>query len=235
MTPRSNVLFLPVDMPLPEMVEEVKRTRRTKVPIYREHRDVIIGILHARDLLAVDLQELSRRPERLLKVLREPFFVPESKPASGLFHTFRKRRLSVAPAVDEYGGVTGLISMEDLLECIFGDIPSAADAITDSEVAVSDDGVTRVEGALPIPQFNEELGGGLQEGDFETVAGRVLHEFGELPPEGASVEVDGFVFTVEAVEANRVKTLSVSRVSPQPEAVPALGETTTPVSDEEPR
>lgn len=243
MTPRSNVFFLPVDMPVAEMVEEIKRTRRTKIPVYREHRDVIIGVLHARDLLAVNLEELSRRPERLLRVLREPYFVPETKPASDLFRSFRKRRLSVALAVDEYGGVTGLISMEDLLECIFGDIPSPSDAIAEAEVAVSDDGVTRVEGALPISQFNEEFGGELQEGEFDTVAGRVLHEFGELPPEGASVEVDGFVFTVEAVEANRVKTLAVSFVPPLPqpedeadtEAVPASGETATVAPTGEPR
>jgi putative hemolysin len=213
MTPRSNVFFLPVDMPLPEMVQELKRTRHTKVPVYRNHRDIVVGILHARDLLAVDLDAIAKRPERLLKVLREPFFVPETKPALDLFHTFRKRRLSVALAVDEYGGVTGLISMEDLLECIFGDIPSPSDAIDESDVAISDDGIAQVDGSFSIAQFNEQFGAAFAAGTFDTIGGMVLHEFGELPSESACIEVDGFCFTVLEVEANRIKTLAVSRLS----------------------
>jgi putative hemolysin len=227
MTPRSNVAFLPVDMPPSEVVAELKRTRHTKIPVYREHRDEIVGILHARDLLGVNLEELEGRPERLRKILREPFFVPETKSASDLFRAFRKRRLSVALAVDEYGGVTGLISMEDLLECIFGDIPSPSDALADSDVALMDDGTSRVDGSLPIDQFNEELGTSLEEGEFETVGGRVLHELGELPEEGASIVVDELVFTVEEVEANRLKTLAVQRL-PRSKETPLLEEARSP-------
>lgn len=142
-------------------------------------------------------------------ILREPYFVPETKSASELFHTFRKRRLSVALAVDEYGGITGLISMEDLLECIFGDIPSPSDEFSETDIAVSDDGTRRVDGALPITQFNEEFDATLEEGEFETVAGRILHEHGELPEEGTVISVDGLTFTVEEVESNRMKTLAV--------------------------
>ena len=94
MTPRSNVDFLPIDMPITEMVEELKRTRHTKVPIYAEHRDEIQGLLHARDLLAADLYALEKHPEGLIDILREPYFVPETKSASDLFHTFRKKMLS---------------------------------------------------------------------------------------------------------------------------------------------
>ena len=166
-------------------------------------------MLHARDLLAADLDRLERHPEALADILREPYFVPETKSASDLFHTFRKRRLSVALAVDEYGGITGLISMEDLLECIFGDIPSPSDGFSETDVAISDDGTRRVDGALPITQFNEEFDAALEEGEFETVAGRILHEHGELPEEGTVISVDGLTFTVEEVESNRMKTLAV--------------------------
>jgi CBS domain containing-hemolysin-like protein len=209
MTPRSNVFFLPADMPLVDMVAELKRTRHTKVPIYHEHRDVVQGVLHARDLLAANLDMLETPPQRLPGILREPYFVPETKSASELFHAFRKRRLSVALVVDEYGGITGLISMEDLLECIFGDIPSPSDTITETDVSTADDGTKRVDGSLSIALFNEELGAVLEEGEFETVGGRILHEFGELPEEGAVIILGGFSFTVEEVEANRVKTLAV--------------------------
>ncbi len=209
MTPRSNVVFLPADIPFTEMVAELKRTRHTKVPVYRDHRDEVLGLLHTRDLLAEDIETLQQKPQRLLDILREPYFVPETKPAAELFHTFRKRRLSVALAVDEYGGVTGLISMEDLLECIFGDIPSPSDQYSETDVAVADDGTRLVDGSLPISQFNEELGANLDEGEFETLAGRILHEFGELPEEGTAISLGGFNFTVEEVESNRLKTLTV--------------------------
>ena len=211
MTPRSNVMFLPGDMPIAEMVAELKRTRDTKVPIYREHRDEVRGMLHVRDLLAQDMEKLQQEPERLFAILREPYFVPETKSVSELFHTFRKRRLSVALAVDEYGGVTGLISMEDLLECIFGDIPSPSDVYTETDVAVADDGTRLVDGSLLIGQFNEELGAMLEEGEFETLGGRILHELGELPEEGTVISLGGFSFTIEEVDANRLKTLSVRK------------------------
>lgn len=212
MTPRSNVFFLAADMPFTDIVAELKRTRHTKVPVYREDRDTIQGILHARDLLAADYEALKQQPERLQELLHAPYFVPETKAASDLFHSFSKRKLSVALAVDEYGGVTGLISMEDLLECIFGDIPSPSDGLAEQDVALADDGTTRVDGALSITQFNKELGAMLNEGEFETVGGLILHELGELPEEGAAISLHDFVFTVETVEANRLKTLMVRKV-----------------------
>jgi magnesium and cobalt transporter len=115
------------------------------VPVYTEDKDSVKGMLHARDLLAADLYSLEQHPEALFDILREPYFVPETKTASELSHTFRKRRLSVALAVDEYGGITGLVSMEDLLECIFGDIPSPSDEVSEIDVAVADDGTSRVD------------------------------------------------------------------------------------------
>ncbi|MGD8588502.1 MAG: hemolysin family protein [Chromatiales bacterium] len=214
MTPRSNVAFFSIDMPVSEMVAELKRTRHTKVPVYLEHRDSVQGMLHARDLLAADLHVLERDPRSLRDILREPYFVPETKSASDLFHSFRKRRLSVALAVDEYGGITGLISMEDLLECIFGDIPSPSDSVTEVNVDVARDGTRRVDGSLPISQFNEEFNTSLEEGEFETLGGRVLHELGELPAEGTEIDLNGFTFTVEVVESNRLRTLQVREREP---------------------
>ncbi len=219
MTPRSNVVFLPIDMPITEMVAVLKRTRHTKVPVYLERRDAIQGMLHARDLLATDLDTLENRPQDLADMLREPYFVPETKSASELFHTFGKRRLSVALAVDEYGGVTGLISMEDLLECIFGDIPSPSDVVsdtdTDTDAAESRDGVKRVAGSLSISQFNAEFGAAFDEGEFATLGGLLLHKLGELPEEGTVIRLAEFSFTVEEVGANRLKTLTVRTYSDQ--------------------
>jgi putative hemolysin len=218
MTPRSNVFFLPAEMPLPQMVAEIQRTRRTKVPIYQGHRDNIVGILYARDLLGVNLRRIADKPELLLKLLREPYFVPVSKPAAELFHSFRKRKLSVALTVDEYGGVTGLVSMEDLLECIFGEIPSPSDAGGQLELQVLADGRTRIHAAMPVEQFNERLGAELPTDTAETIGGLVLHAYGELPPVGAKVQIGELELEVVAVERNRVKEITVTRAQISAEA-----------------
>jgi len=209
MTPRSKVIFLSVDMPIDDILEVIRRTRHTRLPVFRKNRDMIEGLLLTRDLLAADLTALKEQPRALHKLLREPYIVPETKQAADLFSAFRKRRISVALAVDEYGGITGLITMEDLLECIFGDIPSPSDATTEAEITLSSDGTRLIDGALSIAQFNQDFGTHL-DSEFDTVAGLVLHEIGEIPEIGAAVLVNGVTFTVEAVEANRLKTLKVT-------------------------
>ena len=215
MTPRSNVFFLPVDLPFEQILEELRNSKHTKVPLYQNHRDEIVGVLHARDLLGVNLDDLQHKPEHLIKILREPHFVPETKLVSDLFRTFRKRKLSVALAVDEYGGVTGMVCMEDVLECIFGDIPSPSDNLEDVELEVMDDGSTQIDGAMPIGQFNQEVGGLPENMEFETVGGLVLHELGELPQEGTGILIHDLEFTTVSVESNRIKTLAVKRSSPK--------------------
>ena len=209
MTPRSNVYFLSADQPVDEIVKELKRTRRTKVPVYSGHRDTVKGMLHTRDLLASDLYALEQDPNGLLGILREPYFVPETKSAADLFLSFRKRRLSVALAVDEYGGITGLVSMEDLLECIFGDIPSPSDRVKTAAVAMAEDGTSRVDGLFPVSRFNREFETMLRGEEFETIAGWILHEKGELPEVGTVFDIGRYDLTVEEVEHNRVKTVLV--------------------------
>jgi putative hemolysin len=221
MTPRSNVLFLPADMALGDMLQELRRTRRTKVPVYQENRNNILGILYARDLLGLEPEELSRLDENRRQLLRPPYFVPETKLAAELFHTFRKRKLSLALVVDEYGGVTGLVSMEDLLECIFGDIPSASDAVSATPYRKLTDGSTRIEGGMQIEQFNREFRQHLPEDVVETVGGLVLDRFGELPVVGEKLQIDGLEFVVETVEGNRIMALSVKEVEAAGSDTPA--------------
>ncbi len=217
MTPRSNVFFLPIDLPVDQLLHALRDAKHTKVPVYQNHRDEIVGILHARDLLGADLDALRSKPERLTRILREPHFVPETKPVCDLFHSFRQRKLSVALAVDEYGGVTGMVCMEDLLECIFGDIPSPSDRLAAVGAEVLDDGSIRIDGAMSIGQFNETFGGQSESAEFETVGGLVLHELGELPETGRRVLIHGFEFTVLSVESNRIAALSVkNRLSVTP-------------------
>ena len=127
MRPRSDIQFLSADLPMADLLAQIKAARQSRYPVFKGHRDTILGILFTRDLLGVDLAKLERDPQGLRKLLRQPNFFPESKPALELFHTFRQRQLSFALCVDEYGGVTGLVTMEDLLECVFGEIASPSD------------------------------------------------------------------------------------------------------------
>lgn len=211
MTPRSNIFFLPATMPFPEMVQELRRTRRTKVPVYGQSRDDIIGILYARDLLGIDPETVSGSEESLRRLLREPYFVPESKLASDLFHAFRKRKQSLALTVDEYGGVTGLLSMEDLLECIFGDLPSASDIMTAAKPGELTGVGISIDGSLSIDQFNSNFGEDLPGEGPETVGGLVLERFAELPATGSSIDIGGLEFVVEKIASNRIESLSVRK------------------------
>ncbi len=227
MTPRSDIFFLAMDIPLEEIIVEVCKSRHTKIPIYQENRDNVCGILHARDLLGIDIEEFSRDPHRLQRLLRKPYFVPESKLAADLFRTFRERKLSIALTVDEYGGITGMVTMEDLLECIFGEIHSPSDEV--DQVSIKDLGQGRyaVDGSMPIAEFNQQMDSDLSVEWGETIGGLLLHHYGELPPEGDKIEIDGFRFRVIEVEENRIKTVEFEKtpeVAPTEEKPPDAAE-----------
>ena len=215
MTPRSQVFFLPLDMPVPQMAGELCRTRHTKVPIYHDRRDHIVGILYARDLLGADINQLAAEAEGLKKFLRKPYFAPESKPAADLFHTFRERKLSIALTVDEYGGLTGLVTMEDLLECIFGEIQSPSDEHLHISIKDLGNGRYAVDGGIPVEEFNEKMDTKLSDEWGETVGGLLLHHYGELPPEGAAIEIGEFHFTTVDVGDNRIRTVEFERIRVQ--------------------
>ncbi len=211
-TPRSNILFLPDTMAPAEMIAAIRRSRRTRVPVYHENRDTIVGVLHSRDLLGADLDKIGEQSGGLLKLLREPYIVPENKTAAELFRDFRKRKLSLALTVDEYGGVTGLVTMEDLLECIFGDIPSPSDINENVDVEVQTDGSRHVDGAMSIEQFNREFSARLEDEESETIGGMVLNAHGELPAKGAILNIGGIEFTVTEVSNNRIQELKARSI-----------------------
>jgi putative hemolysin len=218
MTPRSDVFFLSIDMPLEKMIVEVCESRHTKVPIYQENRDNVCGILHTRDLLGIDIEKYSRDPHRFQGLLRKPYFVPESKLAADLFRTFRERKLSIALTVDEYGGVTGLVTMEDLLECIFGEIHSPSDEVHQVSIKDLGEGRYAVDGSMPVTEFNQQMDSELSDEWGETIGGLLLHHYGELPPQGDKLEIAGFRFIVTEVEENRIKTVEFEKFEQDPQS-----------------
>lgn len=217
MTPRSQIFFLPSTMSLDQMAIELHRTRHIKAPIYEGDEDAVIGVLFARDLLGADLKGAAD----LRKLLRKPYFVPESRTVVDLFHAFRKRKLSLALTVDEYGGITGMVTMEDLLECIFGDIPSESDRLKqkmiDHELIGKDQ--YRLEGTMPILQFNELTGAGFSDEFAETIGGMLLNRFGEVPPQGAKAVIDNYEFVVLSNANHRIDEVTVKHL-PKKEILP---------------
>lgn len=213
MTPRSNIFFLRSGIPLQEMLKEVRRTRHTKIPIYGTDRDEVLGILYARDLLAMDLSQTSDGPDWLQSQLREPFLVPQTKPIVELFRTFRKRRLSLALTVDEYGGVTGLVTIEDLLECIFGDLPSASERSVVGELSKRVADADNIRASMSVENFNLGLDASLPTDIAKSIGGLLLHEYGELPPEGSNVAVGGWELTAVSVEKNRIQEVRAKKLT----------------------
>ena len=218
MRPRSDIQFLSADLPVPELIAQIKATRQSRYPVFRGHRDTILGVLYTRDLLGVDLARLERDSQGFRKLLRQAHFFPESKPAVELFHTFRQRKLSFALIVDEYGGVTGLVTMEDLLECVFGEISSPSDVDTASQHLVSElaDGRRLIDAGVSLGDFNQAFAVTIASVDAETLAGALLDTFGELPACGATTVLGGLQFTVEGIEHNRITRVLVERL---PEAI----------------
>jgi CBS domain containing-hemolysin-like protein len=208
MTPRAAIFYLSVDLPLTEIVAELNRTRHARVPIYKDNRDNVIGILYARDLLKIDLQAAINEGKPISEFLREPFLVPEVKPAEEMFETFRERNLSVAMTVDEFGGITGLITMTDLLEHIFGSIRSLSDAARMHGVLELEKGRYSVEGDMTVSEFNREMNTKLVSDNAHTIAGLILNNYGELPPKDSVVEIDGIRFLVAEVDRYRITKLT---------------------------
>ncbi len=217
MTPRSQINYLPAHAGLDEAALHYKHRGHTKVPVYEGGRDSVVGIFYVRDLLGPAVAEGSSEsePSQVSDLMREAYFVPETKSVADLFYTFRKRKLSLAVTVDEYGGVTGLVTMEDLLECIFGDILSRSELLQQSTMPVErlEAGGYRIDAAMPLHQFNQMIGADLDSDQAESLGGLLLDAFGELPQEGQSIVVGGFVFEVISVARQRISKLEVKPAS----------------------
>ncbi len=213
MTPRSRIFFLSAKATPREAAAAYRRSGHTKVPVYEGHKDTVVGIFYARDLLNVRTSSGGSRNggSTVRDFMRDAYFVPESKSVSDLFYTFRKRKLSLALTVDEYGGVTGLVTMEDLLECIFGEILSRSELLQQSRVSVQKlaEGRYDFDGSITIDQFNRELRAQLDHPTVDTIGGLLLEAFGELPQEGQRIVLDGFEFTVVSVVDRRIAIVSV--------------------------
>lgn len=208
MTPRSDMSAIPLESSLPAVLEDFKTHRHTKIPVYGSNRDDIEGVLFTRDLIGLNLSSPQAHLYDYQSLLREAYFVPESKAGSALFSDFREKRITIAIVVDEYGGVVGLVTMEDLLETIFGDIYSPSEEDTRSTMDIGN-GRYLIDGAMEIDHFNDEFKTKLNNEHAETIGGLIFHTLGELPSVYTKVSLSGIDLEVKSMDENRIEGVEV--------------------------
>ncbi|HEX7504309.1 MAG TPA: hemolysin family protein [Syntrophales bacterium] len=208
MTPRVDMISLPVTTALDDLRRDIIEQGYSRIPVYGTGPDDIIGILYARDLLG--LMAEGKAPASVEPLLRKPYFVPEERSADQVLRDFQKRNMHVALVVDEYGGISGLVTMEDILEALFGDIYDERDT-RERPFHRIDDRNLMVSGAMSIDEFNSLIGTSIPSEDYGTVGGFVFHLFGRLPSRGDRISFDGLSFLIRKVKGTRILSVRVTQ------------------------
>jgi putative hemolysin len=222
MVPRPEVVALSIELPPAEALQAVLDSPYTRYPVYRGTLDEIIGVLHVRDLIAA-MHERGLASVDIAELLRPATMVPETKDLAALLTEFRRTNQHMAIVIDEYGTVEGIVTLEDLLEEIVGEIEDEFD-LPDETIEQVDEDTIRVDGTFPIDDFNEQFGAELPETDFHTVAGFVFGALGRTAEPGDEVQHDGILFRVESVEGQRIDRLTVRFTSRNGEGGPVEAE-----------
>ena len=210
MVPRPEVVAISAELPSEEALAAVLDSPYTRYPVYGESLDDVIGVLHVRDLFTA-VHDRGLASVRLAEIVRPAYIVPETKDLASLLQEFRKTNNHFAVVVDEYGGMAGICTLEDLLEEIVGEIEDEFD-VPEEQIEQLDDDTYRVDGMFPIDEFNERFGTGLPDEDFHTLAGFVFGQLGRAPQPGDDIEYDGMRFDVLEVDGSRIEKLVVNFV-----------------------
>jgi magnesium and cobalt transporter len=221
MIPRAQMDVVSIEDEPPQFIPFVLEKRHSRFPVIGENKDDVVGILLAKELL-----NYYANPEsfELHDTLRPVVFVPESKRLNVLLRDFRANRNHIAIVVDEYGGVSGLVTIEDVLEQIVGDIEDEYDFDeAEDNIIAEATGRYRVKAQTEIAAFNERFGSEFSDEEFDTIGGLVLRAFGRLPKRGETTTIDKFRFRVVRADSRRIYTLQVEKLSPPPEEEPEPG------------
>ncbi len=206
MIPRSQMVVLSQGSSLDDILPIILESGHSRFPVVGEDKDEIQGILLAKDLLRL----VGRDSDVVLAdLIRAPVIIPESKRLNVLLREFRVNKNHMAIVVDEYGGVSGLITIEDVLEEIVGDIDDEHDTEAVEDIQRVGEGRFQVQALTPIEDFNEALGTAFSDDEFDTIGGLVVAEFGRLPEVGESVGIDGWTFRVTAADDRRLHAMEV--------------------------
>jgi len=219
LVPRTEVDFLPADMPLREAAVVVAKEPYSRFPVYQESYDDVIGFIHVRDLID---PELTSRQLTVGEIYRPVKLLPISKTVLSALSEMRRDRAHLAIVMDEYGGTAGIVTLEDLVEELVGDIQDEYD-VDEGQPRQLRGGAVEVDGLLNLDEFAEQTGIVLPEGPYETVAGYVLATLGQLPTDHEKIEVAGHVLTVLQMDGRRIARVRVDPAGPpaEPPSAPA--------------
>ena len=217
MVHRTEMVMINADLPSEELVREVLATEYTRIPLWREKPENIVGVLHAKDLLrAIRTAEGDISKVDVGAIASPPWFVPEMRPLSEQLKAFRRRKTHFALVVDEYGEMEGLVTLEDILEEIVGDISDEHDIVV-AGVRAQPDGSVVVDGSVPIRDLNRAMDWNLPDEEATTIAGLVIHEARSIPERGQNFTFHGFRFRVLRRERNRITALRIVPVPKEAE------------------
>ena len=210
MVPRVDIVGLSKDSAIDIIMDIIKEQQFSKIPIYKDSVDNIKGILYAKDIIPYLLG--SRPKINLLSLSRETFFVPEQKKLDDLLLDFKEKRTNIAIVVDEWGGTSGLVTLEDVVEEVIGEIHDPFDKAA-SSILLADDGSLIVDASISIYDLEEQTDivfPESEERDFDTLGGLILDFLGDIPQKNDSVEYQNRVYTVKTIESNRINKVHIS-------------------------
>ncbi|MDD3172643.1 MAG: hemolysin family protein [Herbinix sp.] len=204
MTPRINVFAIDISAPKEEYLEDLLKTKYTRIPVYEEDIDNIVGMLYIKDFLKEAVKKGYKNVD-LRSILKKPYLVPESKIIKDLFRELQQSKKQIAVLIDEYGGFAGIVTMEDLVEEVMGDIEDEYDLIS-VKVKKLDDSTYLIDGMVTIDELNDKLDLDLYSENYETISGYLIDHIGSIPQENdeRTIEIDNLVFKLESVKNKRI-------------------------------
>lgn len=206
--PRIDVVFISEELSLDDVLDIVEDSGHSRFPVYRETLDEIIGVLYVKDLL-IYIQKLTDKENfNITDVVRKPYFVPDSKKLDSLLKEFKRLHVHIAISVDEYGGVSGIVSMEDIIEEIVGDIQDEFDNETEDIVKIGDS-TWLCDARTNIDDINENLNIDLNISDVETIGGYVFNLIGEIPVKFEKVETEDLTIVITEVDGHKIKRVKL--------------------------
>ena len=215
MVPRIDVVFVSVDTSISEAIQTLVECGHSRVPVYNDTIDNVSGILYAKDLLKLFVSsDIDYEKIRLEEHIRKPFFVPESKKLDSLLIEFKRKKVHIAVAVDEYGGVSGIVCMEDIIEEIVGEIQDEFDN-EDEEIIEIGDGVFLCDARINIEDLNQEIKTEIPAEDFETLGGWVFALFGKIPVKYEKISVDNLDFIIQEVDGHKINKIKIIKKAAQ--------------------
>ncbi|WP_045220849.1 hemolysin family protein [Desulfonatronum thioautotrophicum] len=218
MIPRTDIICAEIEDRVEDVAELIITHGHTRIPIYKDNKDNIVGIVHAKDLLQFVLHPTPSTNNRLEQILREPLFIPETKNVMEMLQEFQSRKNHLAIALDEYGGTSGMLTFEDVLEEIVGDIEDEYDAPRPEDIQVQDDGGYLISGRTELAELRENLVVNLESDQVDTIGGYLSQLAGRVPRKGDAFDIQGYRFRIKDADQKKVRWVDVHPLEATDEA-----------------